>query len=133
MRVSESSIPVVLKERARRRPDDIAYTFVDYDVNPAGFAESLTWSQVYTGVGALLPMSSRKLGSVGDRAAILAPQSLDYIVGFLGALEAGFVAVPLPEPMLGVHDERATAVLRDCTPTVVLTTSSAVNRWSCRR
>ena len=125
MSVLDESITAVLEWRAQQQPDDIAYTFVDYDVNPAGFAESLTWSQIHNRVR-VVANELRKLGAPGDRAAILAPQSLDYIVGFLGALEAGFVAVPLPEPMLGVHDERATAVLRDCTPTVVLTTSSAV-------
>ena len=34
----------------------------------------------------------------GDRAAILAPQGLDYIVAFFGAMQAGFIAVPLPVP-----------------------------------
>jgi acyl-CoA synthetase (AMP-forming)/AMP-acid ligase II len=34
----------------------------------------------------------------GDRAAILAPQGLDYIVAFFGAMQAGFVAVPLSVP-----------------------------------
>jgi long chain fatty acid CoA FadD26 len=120
------SITAILERRAQQQADDVAYTYVDYDVDPAGFAESLTWSQVYNRVR-VVAGELRKLGKVGDRAAILAPQGLDYIVGVLGALEAGFVAVPLPVPMLGLHDERATAVLRDCTPMVVLTTSSAVD------
>ncbi len=124
--VVAESITAVLEERAQRQPDDIAYTFIDYDVDPAGFAETLTWAQLFNRVQ-VVASELRKLGKVGDRAAILAPQSLDYIVGFLGALEAGFVAVPLSVPMLGVHDERATAVLKDCTPTVVLTTSAAVD------
>ncbi len=120
------SIIAVLEERAQQQPDDIAYTFIDYDVDPNGFAEPLTWAQLYNRVQ-VVANELRTLGKVGDRAAILAPQSLDYIIGFLGALEAGFVAVPLSVPMVGVHDERATAVLKDCTPTVVLTTSAAVD------
>ncbi|WP_197381395.1 AMP-binding protein [Mycolicibacterium mengxianglii] len=126
MSVVDESILAVLERRAVQQPDDIAYTFVDYDVDPSGFAESLTWSQVYNRV-CVMANELRKLGAVGDRAAIMAPQGLDYIVGFLGALEAGLVAVPLSVPMLGVHDERASAVLRDCTPSVVLTTSSVVD------
>jgi long chain fatty acid CoA FadD26 len=63
---------------------------------------------------------------VGDRAAILAPQGLDYIVGFFGAMQAGFIAVPLPAPQFGGHDERVSGALRDCLPTVILTTSSVV-------
>ena len=102
MPVIESSIPAVLGERAQRQPDDIAYTFIDYEVDPAGFAESLTWSQVYQRARVVAEELSR-CGSVGDRAAILAPQGLDYIVAFFGAMQAGFIAVPLPVPQFGAH------------------------------
>ncbi len=56
----------------------------------------------------------REHASVGDRALILAPQSLEYIVAFLGAMEAGLIAVPLSTPMAGAHDERVGAVLQGC-------------------
>ena len=56
----------------------------------------------------------------------MAPQGLDYIVAFLGALEAGLIAVPLSVPTVAIHDERVTAVLRDASPSVVLTTSAVV-------
>ena len=45
-------------------------------------------------------------------------------VAFLGALQAGFVAVPLSVPQLGSHDERVSSALRDCLPVVILTTSA---------
>ena len=109
----ESSIPALLQERAHQQPDTTAYTFIDYDVDPNGFAESLTWSQVYRRA-VNVAEELRHCGSVGDRAAILAPQGLDYIVAFLGALEAGFIAVPLPVPLFGVLDERVSSALRDC-------------------
>jgi long chain fatty acid CoA FadD26 len=125
MPVFEPSIPAVLGERARRQPDDVAYTFIDYEVDPAGFVESLTWSQLHRRArvvaGELLTC-----GSPGDRAAILAPQGLDYIVAFFGAMQAGFIAVPLPVPQFGGHDERVSGALHDCSPAVILTTSSVV-------
>ena len=89
MPVIESSIPAVLEDRAQQQPDDIAYTFIDYEVDPAGFAESLTWSQVHQRARVVAEKLLR-CGSAGDRAAILAPQSLDYVVAFLGAIQAGF-------------------------------------------
>ena len=122
----ESSIPALLQERAHQQPDTTAYTFIDYDVDPNGFAESLTWSQVYRRA-VNVAEELRHCGSIGDRAAILAPQGLDYIVAFLGALQAGFIAVPLPVPLFGVLDERVSSALRDCSPSVILTTSSAVD------
>jgi long-chain fatty acid adenylase/transferase FadD26 len=121
-----SSIPAVLGDRAQQQEDDIAFTFIDYEVDPAGFAERLTWSQVHRGAQ-VVAETLVLCGSVGDRAAILAPQGLDYIVGFLGAIQAGFIAVPLSVPQFGMHDERVSGALRDCSPVAILTTSAVVD------
>ncbi|MDT5189294.1 MAG: long-chain fatty acid adenylase/transferase FadD26, partial [Mycobacterium sp.] len=124
--VIEPSIPAVLAERARQQPDDIAYTFIDYEVDPEGFTESLTWYQVHQRARVVAEELLR-CGSAGDRAVILAPQSLDYIVAFLGAIQAGFIAVPLSVPQFGTYDERVSAAQRDCSPVAVLTTSAVVD------
>ncbi|OBG89394.1 acyl-CoA synthetase [Mycobacterium sp. E802] len=118
-----SSITDVLRERASLQPDAVAFTFLDYDVAQDGVAHTLTWSQLSRRVLSLA-YELRLRGSVGDRAVILAPQGLDYIVAFLGSLHAGLIGVPLSLPAPGVHDERVTTVLRDTTPTIILTTSS---------
>ena len=119
------SIPELLKNRAEQQANDLAYTFLDYEVDPAGFADTLTWSDLYERVQAV---AGRLLqcGSPGDRAAILAPQGMDYIVAFFGAMHAGFIAVPLPVPAPGGLDERVVGALRDSVPTVLLTTSAVV-------
>jgi long-chain fatty acid adenylyltransferase FadD28 len=125
MPMIDSSIPAVLRERASLQPSDTAFTFVDYEQDWAGVAESLTWSQVYR--RALnVAQQLRLCGSTGDRAVILAPQGLDYIAAFLGALQAGLIAVPLSVPQVGAHDERVNSVLRDTSPAVILTTSAVV-------
>lgn len=127
--VVESSIPAVLRERARSQPNDTAMTFIDYEQDWEGVPETLTWAQLHRrmlNVGQRL----RQCGSPGDRAVILAPQTLDYIAGFLGALEAGLTAVPLSVPYSGVHDERTTSVLADTSPSVILTTSSVSDHVS---
>ncbi|MGV0742694.1 AMP-binding protein [Mycolicibacterium sp. XJ870] len=119
------SLPALLQERANQRPDSTAYTFVDYSIDPNGFAEHLTWAEIHRRSCAVAD-ELRMCGASGDRAAILAPQGLEYIVAFLGAMQAGFIAVPLSVPQFGVHDERASSVLRDCAPSVILTTSAEV-------
>ena len=112
-------IPTVLRERASLQPNRTAFTFMDYEQDWAGVAESLTWSQVYR--RALnLAQELRRHASTGDRAVILAPQGLDYITAFLAHLQAGLIAVPLG----GASDERVNAVLRNASPAAVLTTSS---------
>ena len=40
MPVHEQFIPAVLAERARRQPDDIAYTFIDYEVDRRGLPKA---------------------------------------------------------------------------------------------
>jgi long-chain fatty acid adenylase/transferase FadD26 len=126
MAVTDASIAAVLREWARQQPDAPAYTYVDYEIDPAGYRQQLTWAELYGRVQALAAEIS-SYGAPGDRAAVLAPQGLDYVVAFYAALEAGFVAVPLPVPQFGAHDERATAALQDCAPTVMLTTSAVVD------
>jgi fatty acid CoA ligase FadD28 len=121
-----SFIHVVLRERASLQPNDMAFTFVDYETDWDGVAESLTWAQLYRRVTNLATELDAS-GSTGDRAVILAPQGLEYVVAFLGALEAGRIAVPLSVPAVGVHDERVTAVLRDASPSALLTTSHVVD------
>ena len=61
----------------------------------------------------------------GDRVAILAPQGLDYVAAFFGAVHAGNIAVPLVRAGLSGHAERLAAVLADARPAAVLTTTAA--------
>ncbi|WP_085269727.1 AMP-binding protein [Mycobacterium parmense] len=126
MPVVESSLSAVLRERASLQPNDTAVTFLDFEQDWNGVATSLTWSQLHRRA-VNLGEQLRLRGSTGDRAVILAPQGLDYIVGFLGALQAGLVAVPLSVPFGGAHDERTVSVLADTSPAVVLTTSAVVD------
>jgi long chain fatty acid CoA FadD26 len=121
-----TTIPALLADRARQQPEDTAYTFVDYESDPAGITDSLTWSELHHRVR-VVAAKLATLGSPGDRAVILAPQSLEYIIGFLGAIEAGFIAVPLTMPQLRQHDERVTGAMKDSQPVAVLTTSAVVD------
>jgi long-chain fatty acid adenylase/transferase FadD26 len=125
MPVTDSSLPALLQARVDQQPDATAFTFLDYSQDPTGFAESLTWSQV-SRRARIIAEELALCGSPGDRAAILAPQGLEYVVAFLGALQAGFIAVPLSVPQYGIHDDRVSSVLRDSSPVAVLTTSAVV-------
>jgi long chain fatty acid CoA FadD26 len=125
MPVNQPSVPAVLRERARRQPDEPAFTFIDYDLDPAGYSKTLTWSQLHQRA-LVVAAELASWESADDRVAICAPQGLEYIVGFLGAMTAGCIAVPLTVPMFGTHDERVSAALRDSSPAAILTTSAVV-------
>jgi fatty acid CoA ligase FadD21 len=116
------SVLSLLRERAGLQPDDTVFGFTDYEQDWAGVRETLTWAQLYQRT-LNFAHEVRRHGSVGDRALILAPQGLEYIAAFLGAMHAGFIAVPLSVPRAGSHDERVSAVLADTSPSVILTTS----------
>ncbi len=119
------SIPALLRQRAQQSPDQPAFTFIDYEVDQSGYAETLTWSQILRRAESVA-VEVAAVASPGDRVALLAPQGLEYIAGFFGAMEAGCIVVPLPVPVYGSHDERVTAALKDCAPAAVLTTSAVV-------
>jgi long chain fatty acid CoA FadD26 len=124
--MNTASVSAALRQRASTQPDAVAFTFMDFELHPSGFPDSITWAQTYRRVQAVAE-ELRQSGSPGDRAAVLIPHGLDYIVAFLGALHAGFIAVPLSAPQSGVHDERVTSALRDSSPAVLLTSSAAVD------
>ncbi len=120
--MQDPSVLSLLRERAGLQPDDTVFGFTDYEQDWAGVRETLTWAQLYQRT-LNVAHEVRRHGSPGDRALILAPQGLEYIVAFLGAMQAGFIAVPLSVPQAGSHDERVSAVLADTSPSVILTTS----------
>src|ERR1700738_741719 len=104
--------------------DAVAYRYLDYTQHADGKAIDLTWAEL----GSRLRAISARLQQVpprGDRLAILAPQGIDYIVGFFAAIKAGDIAVPLFAPELPGHAERLNTVLGDAQPAVVLTTAAA--------
>jgi acyl-CoA synthetase (AMP-forming)/AMP-acid ligase II len=69
----------------------------------------------------------RGSGRPGDRAVLLCPHGLDFIVGFLACLSARVIAVPMMLPRRrGKHDV-ASAIIGDCKPRFALTTHELLN------
>lgn len=104
--------------------DAVAYRYLDFSRSEGESAE-LTWSELDTrmrAIGSRIQQSARR----GDRVGILAPQGLDYVACFFAALKSGTIAVPLFAPELPGHAERLEVALADSTPTILLTTRSAV-------
>jgi acyl-CoA synthetase (AMP-forming)/AMP-acid ligase II len=103
--------------------DSPAYRFLDYSQEPDGRPVVLTWNQLWARVCAI-GARLQQVTQPGDRVAILAPQGLDYVAAFFGAVHAGTIAVPLFAPTMSGHAERLAAVLADARPAVVLTTTA---------
>jgi fatty acid CoA ligase FadD32 len=106
------------------RGDQLAYRFLDFSTERDGVARDISWAEFGArnrAVGARL----QQVTQPGDRVAILCPQNLDYLVSFFGVLYAGRIAVPLFDPSEPGHVGRLHAVLDDCTPSAILTTSDS--------
>ncbi|WP_245679118.1 fatty acyl-AMP ligase [Actinomadura hibisca] len=106
-------------------PDDRAYTYMDYTTDIDGVAVDMTWAELDRRARAVAA-ALRAVTDPGQRVAILAPQNLDYIVGFLGCMYARLIAVPLFSPDLPGHADRLLAVYGDAEPECVLTTTPAL-------
>ena len=104
--------------------DSPSYRFIDYSQHQEGRAVEISWDALYSLVRAIGARLQQVI-SPGDRVAILAPQGIDYVAAFFGAIHADSVAVPLFAPTLSGHTERLAAVLADARPAVVLTTTAA--------
>jgi fatty acid CoA ligase FadD32 len=109
---------------ANVRGDKLAYRFIDFSTERDGVERDLNWADFGArnrAVGARL----QQVTQPGDRVAILCPQNLDYLVAFFGTLYAGRIAVPLFDPNEPGHVGRLHAVLDNCHPSAILTTTDA--------
>ncbi|MCD2146919.1 long-chain-fatty-acid--AMP ligase FadD32 [Gordonia paraffinivorans] len=120
----EATLVDYVEQNVREHGDTLAYRFIDYSRERDGEPQDLTWAQF----GKRLRAVAARLQQVtkpGDRVAILAPQSLEYVIGFFSALYASTVAVPLFSPDEPGHTDRLHAVLDDCKPTAILTSTKS--------
>jgi len=109
---------------AKVRGDKLAYRFLDFSTERDGVARDLHWADF----GARNRAVAARLQQVtepGDRVAILCPQNLEYLVAFFGILYSGRIAVPLFDPSEPGHVGRLHAVLDNCQPSAILTTTES--------
>ena len=98
--------------------------FWDYSESRAGVAVDYNRTEINTRIKSVAARL-QQVAKIGDRVAILAGNSPEYLFAFIGALYAGMVPVPLYDPNEPGHGEHLKAVLADSTPTVVLTNKHA--------
>jgi fatty acid CoA ligase FadD32 len=109
---------------AKVRGDKLAYRFLDFSTEREGIERDLNWADFGArnrAVGARL----QQVTEPDDCVAILCPQTLEYLVAFFGTLYSGRIAVPLFDPSEPGHVGRLHAVLDDCHPSAILTTTEA--------
>lgn len=121
---SNPSLASILQNRAEIKESQIAFIQQSFPENHL-VETSLSYAQLDTHARAIAAKLQR-MNLQGERALIAYPQSLEFINAFFGCLYARVVAVPVPLPDPSGHQRvasRFNAVIDDCTPKAILTTS----------
>ncbi|MBX6390421.1 MAG: fatty acyl-AMP ligase [Frankia sp.] len=114
--MGQTTLPEVLRSHAVRQPRTRAFVFVDEHETETAV---LTYGDLYARALAVAAALTRHCRP-GDRALLLFPQSLDFIVAYFGCLYAQVVAVPVSPPRGNRIQEATRAIVRDCEPAAVL-------------
>jgi FkbH-like protein len=107
----------ILEDRAVQQGDQVIYRFLeDGDEKEI----SLTHQQLLQESNNL---ASRLLirAKPGDRAMILMPSCLEFIIAFFACLRSGVIAVPVYPPKKNKKEKRLVEIALDCTPNILLT------------
>lgn len=119
---SFSTLVELLRIRSQGQTKDLGYIFLE---DGESSEQRMSFAQLDERARALGARLQQEM-KPGDRALLLYPTSLDYIIAFFGCLYAGVVAVPAypPDPTrLNRTLPRLQAIIEDAQLTVVLTTS----------
>ncbi len=120
---SPKTLVELVRWRAKTMPDQRAYTYLkDGEEKEI----RITYAEIDRRARAIASYLQDK-GLTGERALLLYPPGLDYLIGFFGCLYAGVIAVPAypPDPnRLNRTLPRLQSIVRDAGATVALTTDS---------
>lgn len=112
----------LLRERADRQGGQLAFQFLE---DGAVESRRMTYAELDAHVRAVA-VRLREVAQPGERALVIYPAGLDFLVGFFGCLYAGLIAIPTPPPeasRLKRTRPRLNSIARDADASLVLTTA----------
>lgn len=112
----------LLRFRAAMMPDQVVYTFLPDNGNEP---EVVTFGELDKQARALAAQLNQHDG-FGERALMLFPSGLEFIVAFFGCLYAGVIGVPAYPPRKNHNLNRLQSIITDCQPKFVLSTSKVM-------
>ena len=118
-----SSLPEVLRQRAALTPTGTAYVFLDEQGEEVA---ALTYAELHARALAVARELAR-LCAPGDRALLVFPSGLDFVVAYFGCLYAHVLAVPVNPPRRNRVQDATRSVVRDCAPAAVLTVTAMLD------
>ncbi len=115
-----SSLAEVLRHQSVARSDIAAVTV--YSDRP-GERPSLTFAELHAQAAHLAGQLAAET-EPGDRALLIFPSSLEFVVAYFACLMAGVVAVPMMPPRRNANHDASAAIITDCTPRLALSPAS---------
>jgi 8-amino-7-oxononanoate synthase/acyl carrier protein len=112
-----------LRYWTEQQPQEVAYYYTDGE----GQEKSLTYEQFDRHARAIAARLV-DLGMTGERALLLYPPGLEFIVAWFGCLYAGVVAVPAYPPRRNRNMQRIEAISDDCSAKIALTEHDVLDR-----
>jgi fatty acid CoA ligase FadD32 len=122
---SRTPLIELVRTWAATKPEAPAFTYVDYSADPKGVKTTAGWGEMHRRARAMAARL-RQIAEPGDRAALLLPQTLDYMTSMFGCMYGRIIAVPLFSPDAPGYADRLVRAYGDATPAVVVTTRSAL-------
>lgn len=114
----------VLMKYAQEKPDDLACVYL---LDGENEKTAITFSELDRQARAFAA-TLQKISRFGDRALLLYPSGLDFIVAFFGCLYAGVVAVPTTVPHLKRSTPRLKLMMDDAGAAIACTTQSVYEK-----
>ncbi|MBF6270486.1 fatty acyl-AMP ligase [Nocardia farcinica] len=111
------TLPQILRHRATADPAGTAYVFLD---DHGAETAVLTYAELERRTRLVAGRLARA-AAPGDRALLVFPPGLDFIVAFFACLYTGVIGVPVIPPRPGRPHHATRGIVADCAPTVVLT------------
>jgi acyl-CoA synthetase (AMP-forming)/AMP-acid ligase II len=123
-----STLIELLLSRSDQHPDKIAFTFLADGEREQCYLRYGELDRRARAVAAKL----QRCCSEGQRAILLYPPGIEFIVGFFGCLYAGLIAVPTTPPRPNRPLSRFRAILSGAQTSTVLTTTSLASQMNRR-
>ena len=115
-----STVVELLRLRSSRQPNRNAFTFL---LDGETAETRLTYLQLDK-FARQIAVQLQAQGLTGERALLLYPAGLDFLIAFFGCLYAGVIAVPVYPPRRNQKLSRLLSIVNDAKPAIALTTTS---------
>ncbi|HEV8679041.1 MAG TPA: fatty acyl-AMP ligase [Stellaceae bacterium] len=120
---SVASLADLLRHRAAVQPHDRAYVAL----SDRGREEAAVTFAELERRAAVLARRIAARAAPGERALLLCPTGIDFMVGFFGCVLAGVIAVPMMLPRRQSARDASAAIVADCTPRLALTLRALID------